>query len=267
MAATKPRPKTLAELSDEDLEELLALASGADSIELKLTVPEAEHRSAVLALGLDPLDAQVRLVCFFDTPELTLNEHGLIVRARRVQGRGDDAVVKLRPVVPDHLPRALRRSPGMVVELDAMPGGYVCSATLKRRLGTSDVKKRVSGDRATRKLYSKTQRAFYKRHAPEGLGLDDLTLLGPILVLKLNSTPPEFDRKLVAELWLYPDGSRILELSTKCPPSEMFQVAFEARAFLAGHGVDLSGEQQTKTKSALEQFSQNLRVADVPTAR
>ena len=59
----------------------------------------------------------------------------MIVRARRVQGREDDCVVKLRPVVPDELPEPLRRSPGMVVELDAMPGGYVCSATLKTGCG------------------------------------------------------------------------------------------------------------------------------------
>ena len=59
----------------------------------------------------------------------------------------------------------------------------------------------------------------------------------------------------MAELWLYPDGSRILELSTKCAPSQMFQIAVESRAFLAARGVDLSGEQQTKTRTALEFFS------------
>ena len=64
-------------------------------------------------------------------------------------------------------------------------------------------------------------------------------------------------RKLVAEMWLYPDGTRILELSGKCHPSGMFQVAVESRAFLASQGVDLSGEQQTKTKTALEFFSAN----------
>jgi hypothetical protein len=261
VAATKTRRKPPAQLSDEDLEQVLALSGGADSVELKLTVPEADHRSAVTGLGLDPLDAQIRLVCFFDTPDLALNQQGVIVRARRVQGREDDTVVKLRPVVPDALPQSLRRSPGMVVELDAMPGGYVCSASLKGRLGMSDVKKRVAGTRATRKLYSKSQRAFFKRHAPDGLELDELALLGPIFVLKLNSTPKDFDRKLTAELWLYPDGSRILELSTKCRPKEMFQVAYEARAFLTQCGIDLSGEQQTKTKSALEQFSRHLTPA------
>jgi hypothetical protein len=246
------------QISDADLEQMLALSQGADSVELKLTVPDGAQRSAITALELDPLDAQIRLVCFFDTPELTLNKAGVIVRARRVQNREDDSVIKLRPVVPDQLPDELRRSPSMVVELDAMPGGYVCSATLKSRLGQNDVKQRVRGKRATKKLFSKEQRAFYKEHAPEGIAIDDLTLLGPIFVLKLNSTPKAFKRKLTTGMWLYPDGARILELSTKCAPSEMFQVAYEARAFLNGLGLDLSGRQQTKTKTALQQFSRNL---------
>jgi hypothetical protein len=239
MAATRP-------IKDEDLEAMLALASGADSIELKLTVPEQAHRSAIEALGLDPLDAQIRLVCFFDTPDLRLNREGVIVRARRVQGREDDSVVKLRPVVPEELPDELRETPEMVVELDAMPGGYVCSASMKARLkGASEV-------------FTKPQRRFYEQHAPAGLELNDLEVLGPIFVLKLNSTPRDFGRKLCTELWLYPDGSRILELSTKCAPSEMFQVAAEARGFLGASGIDLSGRQQTKTKTALQQFSKAL---------
>jgi hypothetical protein len=252
MAATRP-------IKDEDLGAMLGLASGADSVELKLTVPEQAHRSAIEALGLDPLDAQIRLVCFFDTPDLRLNREGVIVRARRVQGREDDSVVKLRPVVPDELPDQLRAAPGMVVELDAMPGGYVCSASMKARLkGASGVKKRIRGKRATSKLFTKPQRRFYEQHAPDDLALDDLEVLGPIFVLKLNSTPPDFGRKLCTEMWLYPDGSRILELSTKCAPSEMFQVAAEARGFLGARGIDLSGRQQTKTKTALSQFSKAL---------
>jgi hypothetical protein len=78
-------------------------------------------------------------------------------------------------------------------------------------------------------------------------------------VLKLKFSPEGFDRKLVAELWFYPDASRILELSTKCMPSEGFQVAAEARAFLAGRGVNLFGEQETKTRTALEFFAREAR--------
>jgi hypothetical protein len=250
--------KRLVALDDDDLEQMVDLASGADSIELKLTVPDSHHRSAIVGLGLDPLDGQIRLVTFFDTPDLALNRHGLVVRARRVQGRADDSVIKLRPVRPSDIPAQLRKSPNMVVELDAMPGGYVCSATLKERLGTTDVRRVLRGERPISKLFSKNQRAFFKAHVPEGIELDGLSMLGPIFVVKLAFVPKKFGRKLVAEGWLYPDGSRILELSTKCAPAEMFQVALEARAYLARHGVDLSGEQQTKTRTALEYFSGHL---------
>jgi hypothetical protein len=247
-------------LTDAQLEEMLALTKHADSVELKLTVPDSERRSTVAALGMDPLDAQIRQVFFFDTPDLRLNSRGVVVRARRVQGRGDDTVVKLRPIVPDQLPPSVRKAKTMVVEVDAMPGGYVCSASFKGSLGPGTaVKEAAAGDRPIRKLYSKEQRAFYAAHAPEGLGLDDLSVLGPINVMKLKFTPKGFSRRLVAELWLYPDGERILELSTKCAPGEGFQVAAETKAFLAEQGVDLYGEQQTKTKTALDFFAKNLQ--------
>ena len=86
-----------------------------------------------MALGIDPLQAQIRQVVFFDTPELTLNQAGVVVRARRVQDKGDDSVVKLRPVVPNELPAELRRSAAFGVEVDAMPGGFVCSGSMKAR--------------------------------------------------------------------------------------------------------------------------------------
>ena len=253
--ATSGRPA----LSDDQLREVLSLAKDSDSVELKLTVPESDLRSTVVALGMDPLDAQIRQVVFFDTPDLELNKAGVVVRARRVQGRGDDTVVKLRPVVPSELPAKIRRLPTFGVEVDAMPGGYVCSGSLKGALEAGPVKRTILGKRAVRKLFSKQQRAFYAEHAPEGLGLDDLAALGPIFVLKLRVAPKGFPRKLVAELWLYPDGSRLLELSTKCAPSEMFDVLAQSRSFLIERGVPLGGEQETKTRKALDYFSASLR--------
>src|SRR4029079_9392306 len=113
-----------------------------------------------------------------------------------------------------------------------------------------------------RKMFSKAQRAFFAEHAPEGLALDDLQALGPILVLKLKWEPESFKRRIVAEVWLYPDGSRILELSTRCATNEAFQVAAESRAFLAKAGVDLSGEQQTKTRKALRYFAKHAQPAE-----
>jgi hypothetical protein len=206
MATAKKAPA----LSDQDLAELVALTKGADSVELKLTVPVTER------------------------------------------SRG-------AAVVPDELPGELRGSPNFGVEVDAMPGGFVCSGSMKRALKTPMVRDAVFGNRPVRKLYSKEQRALYAAHAPDGLALDDLSILGPITVLKLKFAPEGYARRLVAELWFYPDNSMILELSTKCAPSEAFQVAAETRAFLSQRGVDLTGEQQTKTKKALQYFSKRLQ--------
>jgi hypothetical protein len=247
-AAPKP-------LTGLQLAEMLKLLKGADSIELKLTVPTDEQRSAIVALGMDPLAAQVRQIVFFDTPDLDLYNAGVVARARRVQGKGDDSVIKLRPVVPDQLPASLRRSPDFTIEVDAMPGGFVCSGSYKATWGPAAVRKVLFGERPIRKLFTNDQRDFYATHAPDGIGLDDLLPLGPITAMKLKFQPKEFSRPIAAELWLYPDGSRILELSTKAPPAEGFQVAAEARAYLAGKGVDVSGEQQTKTRTALEYYT------------
>ena len=246
-------------LPDEKRAELISLIEGADSVELKLTVPVSDRGRSAAALGVDPLDAEIRQVYFFDTPDLALNKKGLVVRARRVRQKGDDTVVKLRPVVPSELPKQFRKSPSFGVEVDAMPGGFVCSGSMKRALATPDVRDAVHGNRPVRKLFSKDQRALYEAYAPAGIEIDDLAILGPIFVLKLKWMPKGFGRKLVAEAWLYPDNTMLLELSTKCSPTNAFQVAAETRAFLTERGVDLTSEQETKTKRALEFFAKKLQ--------
>ena len=248
-------------LTDDQFKELARLIKDSDTVELKVTVPESAQRFTINKLGLDPLDAQIRQVFFFDTPDLALDKKGVVVRARRVQNKGDDSVVKLRPVVPSDLPGAVRKSPSFGVEVDAMPGGFVCSGTMKQLLAPGTVKGIVSNQRKISKLFSKEQKALFAEYAPEGVTLDDLSMLGPIFVLKLKYTPEGFGRKLVTEMWLYPDDKWLVELSTKCAPNEAFQVAGETRAFLAERGVEVGGEQQAKTRTALQFFSKRLKAA------
>ena len=251
--ATAPRRR---QISGRRLTEMLALMEGSDTVELKLTLPETAIRATATALGMDALDAEIREVVFFDTPELDLAAAGVVVRARRVQGKSGDSVVKLRPVVPGDLPAELRA-------LDAMPGGFVCSGRLKRPADNAQVREATLGRRPLRKIFAKDQRALYREHAPEGIELDDLTPLGPIVVLKLKWVPQDLPRKMVAEAWMYPDGSRIFELSTKCLPAEAFDVAARCRAYLEQHGIELGGAQQAKTRKALEYFA---RAASAPSA-
>jgi hypothetical protein len=137
----------------------------------------------------------------------------------------------------------------------------VCSGSLSAGLRNGAVWETLRGERPIRKLFSKEQRAFFDAHAPAGITLDDLSILGPIFVLKLKWAPADFARPMVAEAWLFPDATMTLELSTKALPAQAFQAAAEARAFLASKGISAGSGQETKTKRALRVFSRRL-VAD-----
>jgi hypothetical protein len=253
--ATKSSP---VRLSPEQLQDAFALMKRADGVELKVSIPESDQRLTLKALNIDPLDAQIRQVYFFDTPDLTLNKKGLVLRARRVQGKPSDSVVKLRPIDPAGLSKERRASPSFSVEVDAMPGGYVCSGSMKGVIESDIVRDAAAGTLPLRKLFSREQREFFAEHAPEGPKLEDLSALGPIFVLKLKFTPKELKRRYVVEMWLYPDGSRVLELSTKCTPDEALNTALETRGYFDSRGIEIVANQQTKTKSALEFFSKEL---------
>jgi hypothetical protein len=250
---------SLNRLSDEQLAQVIPLLKGVDSVELKMSVAPHQHRATIQGLPIDPVEAQPRQVYFFDTPNLDLDKAGVVVRARRIQGGRGDTVVKLRPVDPADIPAELRKSKAVNIEVDFIPGGFVCSASFKGRSSGAEIRDAVAGDSSLSKLLSKDQRDAYAEHAPEGIELDSLLPLGPTFILKATFNPEELQaRRVVVEVWMYPDGSRILELSMKCLPSEAFQVAAEARHYLGVQGIDLTGVQQTKTRAALDFYREEL---------
>ena len=246
-------------LNAKQVEELFGLMKHSDSIELKLTVADSAIRSTADALGMDPLEAEIRQVVFFDTPDLALSKAGVVVRAQRMQGGGGDTVIKLRPVNPATLSPEVRQSASVKVEVDAMPKGFVCSASMKGKTKADDVRAVILGKMKIRDLFTKEQRDFYKSNAPDGLKLSALSVLGPINLMKLEFQPDGLKRNFVAELWMYPDGSRILELSTKAPPEGAFDLVARTRAFMEKKGLDLTAEQQPKTNRALKHFSDQLK--------
>ena len=245
-------------VSTETLLKLQELGRASDTIELKLSVPATDHRATIQSLRLDPVEAQPRQAFFFDTANLDLSKAGLVIRARRIQGGTADTVIKLRPVDPSQIDPKLRRSANFKVELDVVPGGFVCSASFKGTCTGKDVVDVAAGKAPLRSLFSKEQRAFYKTHAPAGLKMKSLRILGPTFLLKAKHKPKEFKRGVTVEVWLYPDGSRILEISTKALPGEALKVAAEFKDFLARSGINISEIQETKTKNVLDFFSKKL---------
>ena len=257
-AAKSAQPALAKPLTGEQVTEMFRLVKGATSVELKLSVPVGS--APVKKIGLDPVEAQPRQAFFFDTPDLALNKAGIVVRARRIQGGDGDTVIKLRPVEPETIDPELRRSSAFKIEVDAMPGGFVCSASFKGVCTNQEVLDVASGELPLRKLFSREQRAFYDAHAPAGLTMDKLVLLGPAPAqVQAPAEARVFDRPIVVEVWIYPDGSIVMEVSTKCLPKETFQVIGDFKDYLARHGIVLGADQSAKTRTALEFFSARLK--------
>src|SRR5436190_8808786 len=117
--------------------EILDRIGDVGSVELKMNVP-SEQRMALRQLKVDALKGNLREVVFFDTPDLALYKNGVVLRGRRTQGRDDDSVVKLRPCLPSDLPKEVRNSSNLKVEMDITSASHVVSASLKggRSAGT-----------------------------------------------------------------------------------------------------------------------------------
>jgi hypothetical protein len=260
MNTKKAAPKESAvELPRRQMDDVIRLLKDVDSVELKLVAPLHTHRATIGKLGLDPIEAEVRQVYFFDTPNLDLNKAGIVVRARRIQGGSGDTVIKLRPVDPAAVDKELRRSESFKTEVDVVPGGFVCSGSFKGRCTAQEVREAVGGKLPLDSLFSKEQRAFYRAHAPKGIVLRTLATFGPTFVLKVRQWAKQLDRRLVVEMWLFPDGSRNLEISTKARPAEAFQVAQDLKAYFRDVGIELTGDQQTKTRAAMEFYKGEVR--------
>jgi hypothetical protein len=205
-AAKLHQPALAKPFTPEEVIKIFKLIKGATSVELKTSVPLTGQRATMESIGLDPVEAQPRQAFFFDTPDLALNRAGVVVRARRIQGGDADTVIKLRPVDPSTVDPDLRRSTAFKIEVDAMPGGFVCSASFKGNCTGQEVLDVTLGTMPLRKLFSKEQRSFFDAHAPAGITMDKLIILGPTFLLKLKHQPKskDFDRPITMEILTVP---------------------------------------------------------------
>ncbi|PJJ54332.1 hypothetical protein CLV56_3841 [Mumia flava] len=257
-------PTARAGLDPAQLAELLTILPDMDSVELKLAVDDAQRRSVIAALGLDPVGAQIREIVFVDTLDLDLLAAGVILRGRRSIDRAD-VVVKLRPVdlrtVPEHI-HGLKR---FKVEVDVSPQGFSASCSLRAKVSGDQVQALVTGGHSITDLFDAHQQELLRPRVAD-LDLSRLVPLGPVPVLKRVIEPKGLGHRLVAEMWFLPDGRRALELSTRCTPAEAFMVAAETKAFLGTNGVDLAAPQAPKTRTALDALVADHRAGDAAAA-
>ncbi|MDQ4118846.1 MAG: hypothetical protein M3235_18065 [Actinomycetota bacterium] len=218
-------------------------------VELKVLLSHDSHRAVQ--------DAAHRLlpgrsVHYFDTPWLDLARHGVVVRLRSVGDRGGDATVKIRRRTPVRLPKPLRDHRDLAVEIDTLPDARHWSAALRRDLPADAVDEVLRGRRSLREVLSGAQRTLYGTPPHDGPDLRRLRRVGPVRVRRSKLATLDCGSRVVAETCRYPDGSRLVEVSAKCPPGLATRAAAEFTALLRALHVDTAPEQRTKTSTALD---------------
>ncbi|MBS2550586.1 hypothetical protein KGQ19_27310 [Catenulispora sp. NL8] len=238
-------------MANDDLDRMFALVQEVGQVELKFAVAEESH-AAVRTL-LEVGAKRVRTVYYLDTGDLTLRRQGVLARVRG--GQRPDSVVKLRPIDPDAVPAALRRRDDFTVEVDVTPDSFICSGSLKRRLRRHAVERAVHGRNPLRTLFSDQQLALIDSRLHGVLTVDDLQALGPVEVRRTRPGQDGPGRGLELQEWIYPDRSRLMEVSTRCGSADLLQTAAQAKAFLDRHAITQSGPCPTKADSTLDYFT------------
>jgi hypothetical protein len=232
-----------------------------DAVEIKVTIRPDQELRAERALQVDEDTADVRVLYFFDTPQLELFEAGIALRARLVKGDDDDSTVKFRPVEHGSISDDGRQMEGFKMEADWVGDHSVCSASLTCPQKRDEITEVANGERAIEKLFSKDQERFLSEFY-KPVDFRTLRVMGPIRVLRWKLKQKDFPHELTVEEWRLPDSDDLVEVSIKAPP----EGAYAARTAFDQHLRDLKfdprGAQQTKTRTALEYFAQALREAE-----
>jgi len=235
--------------------------AAVDAVEIKRTIRPDQELRAVRAMEVDEDTADVRLIYFYDTPDLDLFKAGVVLRARLVKGDADDSTVKFRPVEAVSISKDWRRLKGFKLEADWVGDHAVCSASLTELQQRGEIDKVAKGSRAIGKLFSNDQERFLSELCRSPLDFGELRVMGPIRGLRWKSKHETFPHELTLEEWRLPHGEDLVEVSIKTPANEAHQARKEFDTHLRELGLDPEGAQNTKTRTALEYFARIFKEA------
>lgn len=233
--------------------------AGVDAIEIKITIPDAQVEPALSRYGLTVDNDEEHDIYFFDTPDLDLFKTGMIARARGIVGDADDSTVKFRPVVPGEVSERWRAFEGFKLEADASETGVVKSASLTMPVKKGLIRRVVAGTAGIAKLFTNEQEEFLATIGQQHIDYDNLSVLGPLQAQRWKFEDPACPWRMTAELWKRADEARLMEVSVKVPVVQAAVGIAGFMAFLAEAGVERDLEQQTKTRWALQYYSDLLR--------
>jgi len=231
--------------------------SGSDvkAVELKVTIRPDQELRAMRALKVDEDTAEVRVIYFYDTPELALFDGGVVLRSRLVKGDEDDTTAKIRPVTPAKVPPSWSRVPGFKIEADRTGKKVVRSASLTEVRKRADIDAASEGKLPIREIFSDAQLGLIQDTSKTKVDFSLLKPLGPIRVLCWQTEHRGFPYKMTIEEWRLPDGEDLVEVSIKVTPDEEIEAKKRFDDHLRELNLDPNGAQDTKTRTALQFFA------------
>jgi hypothetical protein len=230
-----------------------------DKVEIKVTVRPDQELRAERSMALNEDTAEVRIIYFYDTPQLDLFDAGVALRARLVKGDDDDSTVKFRPVEAANIAEEWKRLKGFKLEADCVGDRVVCSASLTGPQKRDEIDAVAKGKRPIEKLFSMNQERFLGEFYKGTVDFGRLRVLGPIRVLRWKLKQKGFAHELALEEWRLPDGDDLVEVSIKTSPGEAPQAQKDFDKHLRELGLDPHGAQETKTRTALKYFAKAAR--------
>ena len=182
-----------------------------------------------------------------------------MLRARLVRDDPDDSTVKLRPFEPGKLVGAREEHPDLELEIDWVGERLLCSAKLSSEQDRGEIREVARGLLPSRRLFTSGQERFLERHASAAVPWGGLAVLGPVDVRRWQLAVDRFPYELTVEEWVLPDRSDLVELSIKVAPREAAHARERFLAFLRESEIATEGDQETKTRAALDYFARVAR--------
>jgi hypothetical protein len=233
-----------------------------DAVEIKVTIRPDQELRAERAMQVNEDTADIRVIYFFDTPQLDLFEAGVALRARLLKGDADNSTVKFRPVEGGAISEEWRRLEGFKTEADWVGDRSVCSASLTCPQQRDEITEVADGQRGIDKLFSKDQERFLGAFYKHPVDFRTLRVMGPIRVLRWKLKHKDFAHELTVEEWRLPDGDDLVEVSIKLAPDGAYAARAAFDAHLRELKLDPQGAQETKTQTALQYFAKAAREAE-----
>ncbi len=225
-------------------------------VEVKIELGDADGARVEKAMRLDA--GERRDVVFFDTPELTLYARGVVLRARRVHGHGDDVAVKVPGATP--VPAGTEQRAGFKREVDRTESAAVVTTSLTEHVKGKHIEAVVARARPVRSLFTDAQRALADTvlGAP-GVPWDALAVLGPVSTTVWKpAKAPGLALPAALERWRIPGGD-LVEISARVDEKDADAALKSLEAFVVHHGAKPLGREGGKTRAALDALTAAMR--------